>query len=363
MESNDLRSVLKSVFLGILATPVFFLIVSYLLSMILGLASLFFTQEGLSVAATPIETLPIWLFYLPLRIPVNQDLGTLFLFLWTIYAICFGAAWRFRNSLHGVLKGALSSPTKRLFGNSLFAMPIVTSMTLVAIMAIQTLQESTGIPTGAPILPLNPLKTLFALSHSPIVEEIGFRVFPIGTFLAAYLFTIRRRLEQPFSWGQHLRLFILALLLPDRAKRLAGAKSVDEFGVREGIGLGEWVMILLSAAVFGLAHYVYGGGWEIGKITSAAAVGVALALTYVLYGVQAPILLHWFFNYYFAAFEVSFTLHPVVYPVYTVARAVIVILGIFGWMAIPILALQRAFYTAEEKDKPTEVESLTWPMT
>lgn len=357
MVFSNLKSDLKAVFQGILVTTVLFLVSSYLFSMILGFTSFFFTEEGLAISELYLPV-PIWLFSLPLII-VQLNIGRFFLFLWSVYVVCFIAAWKFRESLHDVLKKVFSRQTKKLFNNCLFAMPIIASMTWTAVIIIQSLQERSGIPTGEPSWPKNPLETFFLVSYSPLVEEIGFRFSMIGVFLIVYLFSVGRKRVAMFSWSQRLKLFVLALLFPDKAKSLVGVKTVSDFGVREGISLGEWLMITLTAVVFGLAHYVYGGGWQVGKITSAGAVGMVLALTYLLYGIQAPILLHWFFNYYPTAFELASNLHSSVFSVYLVAKAVTIILGISGWIAVMILGIQKVVSSRTRESKSLEVESLT----
>lgn len=219
-------------------------------------------------------------------------------------------------------------------------MPVIASMTMVAVVAIQSFQESSGIPTGVPPLPENPFETLVVLSYSSLTEEIGFRVFPIGIFLFAYLLLFGTKHVSLFAWSQRLRLLAMSFLFPDRAKKLVGVKTVSDFGVIGGISVAEWVMVTSTGVVFGLAHYVYAGGWEIGKISSAA-VGAVLALTYMLYGVQAPILLHWFFNYYFTAFELASELWPSLFPAYSVVWIVTIVLGICGWLAVAILGMNR----------------------
>jgi len=324
----------------------------------MGFVAFFFTQEGLAVGAVSLRALPIWLFCLPIKIPIQLSIGLVFLFLCSVYAICFIVAWRFRESLQRVLRKAVSRPTRKLFNNCLFAMPVIASTTMIAVVAIQSIQESSGIPTGVPPLPENPFETLLVSSYSPLTEEIGFRVSPIGIFLFAYLLLFGRKRVSLFARGQRLRLFIMSFLFPDRAKKLAGVKTVSDFGVISGISMAEWVMVTSTGVVFGLAHYVYGGGWEVGKISSAA-VGVVLALTYLLYGVQAPILLLWFFNCYFTAFELASELWPSLFPAYTIVWIVTTVLGICGWLAVAILGINNVVGTVGRRTSPLGVESLT----
>ena len=106
-----------------------------------------------------------------------------------------------------------------------------------------------------------------------------------------------------------------------------------------------------------MAHYLSGGGWEIGKATSASAVGIVMGLTYLLYGVQAPILLHWFFNYYTYALSFASELYATVFITYILADLVTIVLGIFGWLTIPVLAILR-IYRARSRKAETELPLL-----
>lgn len=116
---SDLERNLKPVFIGILVIPVLFLVFSHFFIMIMGFVAFFFAQEGLAVGAVSLLALPIWLFCLPIKIPIQLSIGLVFLFLCSMYTLCFIMAWRFRESLQRVLRKAVSRPTRRLFNNCL----------------------------------------------------------------------------------------------------------------------------------------------------------------------------------------------------------------------------------------------------
>ncbi len=217
-------------------------------------------------------------------------------------------------------------------------------MLLTAAVVIQGLQEAQGVPTGEPPLPEDPFQAFFLLTYAPLVEEVGFRISPIGAFLIVYLFLIGRRNEVTLSWTERLKILILTPLFPEKAKRRLGAKTISDFGLRQGISLGEWIMVIWTSIAFGLSHYLYGGGWEIGKVTSASMIGLALGITYLIYGFQAPILLHWFFNYYFTAFDLASKLHPSITSATFTFEAITVLFGLAGWLAFTILAVHRGVY-------------------
>ena len=358
MTFSELKTLTKLIFLTILIITVLLLVSSYFLATFLGPTLFFFTPEGLNSSMLYEPGLPIWLFTIVgFGVPVSLNIGLFFLFLWGVFAICLVAAWKFRESLHEVVGKSFSRPMKKLFDNCLFAMPVINSMMLMAVIVVQRLQEESGIPTGEPSLPPNPFRVFFLFSWSSLFEEVGFRLIPIGAFLIIYLFWIRRKNALPISWRQRLKLFFTAPLFPDEAKKMVGMRTVGDSGVRGGISLGEWIMVFFTAIVFGLAHYL--AGWGIGKITSASAVGLVMGLTYLLYGVQAPILLHWFFNHYLWFFDsteiggLQFVseLNPLLPSAFALTELAIIILGLLGWLAVVILGLRKMFRAIAKRVK------------
>ena len=356
MAFSEPKSLTKTTLTLALVIAVLILLFSYFLAIVLG-PVLMLSSDGLAAIYKNLQP-PILLFIVVgFYAPVALDVGLIFLILWGVFAICFVAAWRFREPFHNVMEKGFSGSVGKLFDNWLFAMPVITSMMLVAVIAIHIFQESQGIPTGDIPLPSNRFESLFELSYAAVIEEIGFRITPIGAFLIIYIFLAKKKNKAALSLGQRLKLFFAAPLFPDEAKKMAGMKTVNDFGVRGGISLGEWAMVFLTSIVFGLAHYLSGGGWEIGKATSASAVGIVMGLTYLLYGVQAPILLHWFFNYYTYALSFASELYATVFITYVLADLVTIVLGILGWLAIPVLALLR-IYRARSKKAETELPLL-----
>ncbi len=358
MAFSELKTFTKLTLTIALIITVLLLVSSYFLAMFLGPTLFFFTPEGLDSSALYVPELPIWIFTIVgFVVPVWLNVGLFFLLLWGVFAICLVAAWKFRESLQEVIRKSFSRPMKKLFDNCLFALPIIVSMTFVAVIAITKLQEAGGVPTGGASLPPNPFEAFFWLSYAALTEEIGFRLIPIGGFLIIYLFWVGRKNAVTLSWGQRLKLFLAAPLFPDEAKKMVGVIGVSDFGVRSGISLGEWVMVFFTSIVFGLAHYLSGGDWEIGKITSASVVGLAMGLTYLLYGVQAPILLHWFFNHYLWFFDpreqggLQFVsrLYPNLPFALALTELAIIILGILGWLAVIILESRKMFRAGAKK--------------
>ncbi len=361
MASSEPKKTAKTIFLTVFVVTVLLLVFSYFLVLFLGPKLFFFTPEGLNTSILYVEKLPIWLFtIIGFALPVGFNIGAIFLFLWGVFAICLVAAWRFRESLHEVIGKSFSRPVKKLFDNCLFAMPVISSMMLLAVIFIESIQQLGGVSTGQPPLPSNPFEFLFDVSYAALAEEIGFRIIPIGAFLIIYLFWVGRRNAVQLSVGQRLRLFFTALLFPDEAKKIVGAQTVGDFGIRGGISSSEWIMVFSTSFVFGSAHYLLGGGWEIGKISSASLVGLAMGLTYLLYGFQAPILLHWFFNHYLWFFDSTdvgglqfvSNMYPHLPFAFVLIELVIISVGVLGWLAVTIQGLRELFRAISKRVKP-----------
>jgi hypothetical protein len=334
----DVLKLLVKLFLIITVLTTIFL---FILAIFLGPALFYFTSQGTIISVRHLPSLPVWFFTIVgFNIPVDLNYGIVFLFIWSVFALSFVVAWKQRENFHKIIRESIATPVKNLFASCLFAMPIITSMTFIVVVAIQSLQEVGGIPTGTPPLQGEPFLDFFDLSYAAVVEEVGFRIVPIGAFLILYFFLAKKKIK-PFSFRQRLKLLLVTPFFPDRAKGMVGAKTVDEYGVRSGIRLGEWGMILFTSIFFGLAHFVPGGSWEIGKITSAAVTGLVLGLSYLVYGFQASIIIHWFFN----SFTDTFFLFSEIYPTVTsFANAIVVftvVLGILAWVAIAILGYSK----------------------
>ncbi|UCC58815.1 MAG: CPBP family intramembrane metalloprotease [Candidatus Bathyarchaeum sp.] len=331
-------------------TTVFF----YFLAIFLGPALFYFTPQGIDASIQHLPSLPVWFFtIIGFDIPIGLDYGVVFLFIWGVFTVSLVAAWKLRENFHRVIRESVVRPVKKLFSNCLFAMPLINSMTLITLLVVQSFQEVGGIPTGTAPLPGEPFLDFFELSYAAVIEEIGFRIIPIGAFLVAYLFWTKQKVVT-LSFRQKLKLFVMAPLFPDRAKRMVGAKTVDEYGVRGGISLGEWGMVLFTSITFGLAHFLLGGGWEIGKTTSAALAGLVLGLSYLVYGVQASIIIHWFFNAYMNTYVLFSEIYPIATPLANAVVIFTVILGILGWAAIVILGYFKLIRAITEKGENKE---------
>ncbi|MGD9130664.1 MAG: CPBP family intramembrane metalloprotease [Candidatus Bathyarchaeota archaeon] len=341
---DELKLFAKMFLVILVLITVFF----YLLAIVLEPALFYFTPEGLNASAVNLSPLRVWFLNIPVSVPIELAVGALFLGLWSIFTLSFAAAWKLRENFHQKIKESVVQPTRKLFNSCLFAMPILNSMTLLAVVAINSFQEAGGIPTGTAPLPGEPFLDFVDLSYSAVVEEVGFRLIPIGAFLVIYLFTTKKG-TVTFSLSRKIKLFFTAILFPDSAKRMVGAKTVNEHGVGGGISLGEWGMVIFTSLVFGLSHFDPGVSWEIGKVSSAAFSGLVLGLSYLLYGVHASIIMHWFFNAYTDTFLLLSGLHPAAASLANVTVIFSLILGILGWSAAAILGFRKLVDTIEKR--------------
>jgi len=144
---------------------------------------------------------------------------------------------------------------------------------------------------------------------------------------------------------------------------MAGLPTVGEHGLLRGISVPEWVAIIGTSAFFGLAHVVSPTGWETGKITSAFVQGFFFAVTYVAYGFEAPILLHWYFNYYnyFFIVEIAESFFPAAIDLLSVIELLTLVLGIVGWGYFVLEGVRRLLRRQKRKHSQPLLPPVTFP--
>lgn len=147
---------------------------------------------------------------------------------------------------------------------------------------IDVIQQLFGVTLGNP-LTANPLLSFFYLSAAPLNEEIFFRVLLLG--LPLFLLFI------PFGKG----LFFSTLYHP--YKNIPYQKGKNTTIVIA-------IIIALNSLAFGLSHVIFGGGYEIGKITQAGLGGIMIAWLYYRYSLSSAITFHWISNYVFFAYSI-----------------------------------------------------------
>lgn len=313
--------------LSIFATVVFkllaivlilFSVFTYAVSLLLGPILFYYTSDGLRIAGRVIREIPLSIFMaVPFSIPFPTDAGTLFGAIWLIFILCFFAAWFSRNGFVKSVKSLLKAPLLTAKTNYLLIMPLIATSLLYANVLIQRFQETQGVQTGTLTFPpaTSQYIILLQLAFAPINEELAFRITSIGVPLGLFLLYRYRNDEKVTGIGNRIKLIVMTMLSPEHAKASLGYRTVSERGFTHGISLLEWLLILGTSLVFGLAHFLLGGGWEAGKVSTAFLAGLVFGVMYVGYGAYASILLHWFFDYYFTIMDLAETtyggfLHP-----------------------------------------------------
>jgi hypothetical protein len=327
MDSNLFETVQGS-FVMVMSAISLLVIATYFVSLGLGLATFFATPEGLEFTRGSVIINP--LLVIDVGFPVNR--GVYFLFLWSTFAACLVVAWKYRDELRVKVRRVFRDSERRgLFDNNLLAMPTITSALLIGAIVLDGLQSRAGFPTGS-LPPGDPFFDFLRFSQAPLLEEAVFRILPIGLFMVTYTFVAGRALKPDWTWAARVKMGVLSALQPDRAKRAVGLRSIEQLGLRKGVVWAEWIIVFLTAAIFGFAHYL--GGWGPGKISQAAMSGAVFALAYLYYGVQAPILLHWYFNYYLNIFQLAVGYYSTqVNIISSVAFSVNLFLGTLVWVA------------------------------
>ena len=284
--------------------------ITYLITLVLGPVLYFSTADGLKDAVHVVHQLPLDIFMLyTVYLPGGMSHATLFAAIWFIFVVCIVAAGLSRGGFLSSIEEALSKPISVAKTNFLYIMPLVATGLFCATILITDFQTTQGIQTGSLNFPAqtSPYLILLNLAYAPIDEEFAFRITTIGIPLAVFLLIIYRSDARLTGLKKRAGLFLLTLFSPELAKSKLGYKTVAANGLIRGISPLEWALILVSSVMFGLAHYISGGGWEIGKVSTAALAGFVFAIMYVSYGAYADILLHWFFNYYFTILDMAST--------------------------------------------------------
>jgi hypothetical protein len=225
-------------------------------------------------------------------------------------------------------------------------------MLLVTTLLLHYFQSAAGYPTGE-TTQIDPFLDFVRFSRAPLVEEIVFRIIPLGSFLVTYIYFAGIRLKPSFSWSQRMKACILSVLQPEKGKTLVGLKTISERGLFGGVIWAEWIIVGFTASLFGVAHYL--GGWGPGKISQAALSGAVFALAYLYYGVQAPILLHWYFNYYYSVLDLSFNYYSNQIDFLSLSWLANLFLGILMWAIMVILGSTVVIKRLRRKHPTTPV--------
>ncbi|ALI36446.1 CAAX amino terminal protease self- immunity [Candidatus Nitrosocosmicus oleophilus] len=257
-------------------------------SFFIGVFLVFFTNVGDVVqwhSDVPLDFLILGLFGLS---SINFNLGISFVFFLIVYLACYIICF-----LKPIPIFQLSSVKKpfRMLGleriniqrDNYLAITISWfSGYFVLSILIDVIQQLFGVTLGNP-LTANPLLSFFYLTAAPLNEEIFFRVILLG--LPLFILFV------PFGKG----LFLSTLYHPYKNVPYEKGKYTT---------LAVAIIIVLNSLAFGLSHVLFGGGYELGKITQAALGGVIIAWLYYRYSLSSAITFHWISNFVFFAYSI-----------------------------------------------------------
>jgi membrane protease YdiL (CAAX protease family) len=211
------------------------------------------------------------------EIPVEFELGDVFIGLWCVFIIIFsiavvGPKTNFLKSLSPIMsEGKYESKSNYLVS-------VIKWFTILIVISaiIDFVQNSVGISTEPP-QPSDVLIQFFNITAAPISEEIGFRVMLIG--IPLFLM---------YSSRSSIKLFFKSLWNP---------QTIQIYEIKKPL-----ILIVIVGIFFGLAHIISGEPWSLGKFAQASASGIIIGWVYFKHGLPSAILLHWSTNYFIFAY-------------------------------------------------------------
>jgi hypothetical protein len=256
----------------------FFLFLIITGSIAIGVYLVFFASVGKEVTWQTLVPLRFLLLDISNISSIQFNLGTVFLFFWLVYLIVYIVCASKPVPLFNNSKDEQSS--KNAFkildfnsSNSLYVAIQWFSGYFLLSLVIDLVQQLFGIRIGSPLV-ANPLLSFFNLTTAPLNEEILFRVIFLGIPLSLIFFSFKNS-------------FISCLVHPSK-----------NLSVRSNRGKNIVLLLIFANSVFfGLSHVVFGGNYEVGKITQASLGGMFLGWLYYRYGLGTSIIFHWISNY------------------------------------------------------------------
>jgi len=333
-EHHPRLSVAGTVYAAIIAATVGLFVLSIPYGALAVFSSHLSTNQ--TTASSQIAYIPVYVGLFTVALPLSPSFGLLFVSLTALYALMLAVAAAQGGGLVRALRGsARGEGVVALLRNPLSATIVVLGATLLATILLDLLQSSVGVQTGG--LSGDPFLILVSLVIAPLIEEVGFRFFLIGVPLFAILLLIR------WPAGAALR----SLWRPSAAWDGVTDESSRSVAVPTLRSL-VYLLMVLSSVLFGLAHFLSGAGWDIGKVSEAALDGLALAYLYVRYGLHASIIFHWavdfasnaFAFYGQAAYGVSWTANSGYSLVPTID--IVIVVGVPGLIYLVNLLFKRA---------------------
>ena len=257
-------------------------ILGFFVMLLANISVMYFGRSELSAAGFPY----FFILLVLIIVPFNISLSILMAVLTFLYIVLFSY----------LILESRRTGSKRIFRNPSSYVGAFIPFLLLISLVIELLEESLGVKIGGSSITSAftsaPYTTYLSLIYAPFVEELGFRIIPLGLLIFCEALYISRKsnLRERTSSG---RMLAYSFLLPGRLRRNMGIK----------MGSAEIAGILITSALFGYAHY-YFGAWDPGKIAQAAFVGAFLAIGFIEFGPYVDIIMHWFFNGFISIYDV-----------------------------------------------------------
>ena len=246
-----------------------------ILSFPLGTYTLFNSEIGDDIDYSfPLDQFDIFIAGINLGIPIEYEIGDVFLVFWSIFLILFVITFLGpRNNFLQTISQLLTKDKINTDANYLVNVIKWFSVIVVISGIINFVQESFGISTLPPEY-TNDLTLFLAITISPITEELGFRVMLIGI----PLFLI-------FAHKSSIKFFFSVLWHPYNNLHIMQHKRAIS-------------IIIVVGLFFGLAHIISGEPWSEGEFAQATISGIIIGWVYYRYGLISAILVHWATNYF-----------------------------------------------------------------
>jgi hypothetical protein len=247
-------------------------------SIVIGVYLVFFAYLGKDVTWQTLVPLRFLLLDFSSITGIQLSLGIFFLSFWFVYLVVYVICV---SKPAPLFKNSRSEQSSRLdfkildlnSSNSLYiAIQWFSGYFLLSIV-IDLVQQLFGIRIGNPLV-ANPLLSFFNLTTAPLNEEILFRVIFLGIPLSLMFFSFKSS-------------FISCLVHPSKNLSVKSNRGKNMI----------LLLIFANSFFFGLSHVVFGGNYEIGKITQASMGGLFLGWLYYRYGLGTSIIFHWISNY------------------------------------------------------------------
>jgi len=310
-------------------------LLSYALSMVIGIYLFFFTPEGAEFSSKSLTQLAFYIFYnTKLRLQGSLTVGWLFLLLSTLFTAAFFVAAlsnvRYSESARGLLH---KNDPHCIFSNFLMAMPAICSAAFVSFSLIHVIEANAGLPVGGIVFP-DPFQEILLTSYAAFIEEVGFRLVPIAFPVAVYLLFQSAAKVSNMRLKERLTVVALALFKPESFRRRMG------LGRDRSLLKLKAMLILASSVMFSYAH-VASGAWESGKVITTFMGGIVFGYCCLRYGWESSLLIHWFFNSYWSILSCASTLNTAFAAFYDLSFLMALYMGFASLLAFGSMALSK----------------------